>query len=182
MAFQQYNSAALKKRREKYEKRLKKMTTRQSKKEHERQKRSFLLESPNVISRYDPITSGEGDRGLDKKRTGSIYTPEPKVDDRMSPDIQKALFRPIKVQSTNPMELILKGRSKKETPRSARKMYTDLKKTAKIYRKKKKGAPHSKKSIAVTKKGGKRKRRKNKRSKKRRGKKRKTRNTRKKRR
>ena len=184
MAFQQYNSAALKKRQKKYKEHLENITKRQSKKEQERQKRSFLLESPNVIEDYDPKTSGEGNRGQDKKRIGSIYTEELKADkdDRMSPDLEKALFRPIKVESISREEIMKKKTRKKHTPRSARYYAEGTRRTAKIYRKKKKGAPHSKKSIAVTKKGGRRKTKKNKRSKMRRGKKRKTHKRRRKRR
>ena len=172
MAFQLYNSAALDERQKKYEKHLENITKQQSKREDERQKKyGFLLNSPNVIEYYDPKTSGEGNIGQDKKRTGSIYTPEPRVDDRMSPDVQKALFHPIKVEPSDPLEILLKPSRKKSNSRTAKKMAKDRKNfTLKKGNKGKKTR------------GGRRKTRKNKRSKKRRVQKRKPRKRRKKRR
>ena len=161
MAFQQYNSAALKKRREKYEKRLKKMTTRQSKKDHERQKKyGFMLGPPNVIPNYmdAPTKKGEGNRSQDKKRTGSIYTPEPKErDDRMSPALKEVFFRPIKGERIDPSKVMIL-KPQKHTPRSARYAAEGRRRTAKIYRKKK-IAPEAKRSKSAAQ-GGRRKRRK----------------------
>ena len=184
MAFQQYNSAAYKKRQEEYEKHLKNMTTQQSKKEYARQKKSFIL-SPNVIENYDPKTSGEGNRGQDKKRTGSIYTPELKVDDRMSPSLKEVFVRPIKADRIDPDKVMKNKTRKKHIPSSAIGIAEGRTKTAKIYGKKKKKAA-TRGGRRRKQRGGRRKKRrksrKNKRSKKRRGKKRKTRKRRKKRR
>ena len=180
MAFTQYNSAAYKKRQEDYEKRL---AEKMSKEEDERQKKSFMLGPPNVIKNYDPKTSMR--RG--HLRTGSIYKDEsPNSNDgKMSPALKDIFFRPIEVAPINPDKVMKNKTRRKDTPRSARYSAEGRRRTAKIYRKKKKkGAPETIRSKSAP--GGRRKKRrksrKNKRSKNRRGKKRKTRKRRKKRR
>lgn len=184
MAFSQYDSVAYKKRQEDYEKRLaEKMREKMSKKEYERQKKSFMLGPPNVIENYDPKTSMR--RG--RLRTGSIYKDEsPNSNDgKMSPALKDIFFRPIEVAPINPDKVMKNKTRRKDTPRSARYSAEGRRRTAKIYRKKKKkGAPETIRSKSAP--GGRRKKRrksrKNKRSKNRRGKKRKTRKRRKKRR
>ena len=147
MAFTQYNNAAYKKRQEEYEKKLSKKI---SKREQREQEKSFLL-TPNVIEEYDPKTSGQGNIGQDKKRTGSIFTLELQnipdqsrasrwKSDRMSPDLKNALFRPIKVPPISPVTIMKKRTRKKHTPISAAYSADGRRRTAKIYRKSSKSA------------------------------------------
>ena len=182
MAFQQYNSAAYKKKQAEYEKRLAEKIKGDNKREDERQKKyGFMLEPPNVIPNYmdAPAKKGEGNLGVDTIREGKIYTPEPTGDDRMSPALRDVFFRPIEVAPINPEVVMKRGTRKKHSASSARYYKEGRRRTAKIYGKKK---PKKVKRSKSAPRGGKRKTRKNKRSKKRRGKKRKTRKRRKKRR
>ena len=69
MAFQQYNSAALKERRRRQQEYEEYLAKKMSEEEDKRQKKyGFLLEPPNVIENYDPKTSGEGNLGVDTIR------------------------------------------------------------------------------------------------------------------
>ena len=176
MAFTQYKSAELQdriRRQNEYEEYLAK---KMSKEEDERQKYAFSLTSPDVIPNYmdSPTKKGEENMGQGKKRTGRIYTPEPKVDDRISPQLQKALFLPIKVEPSDPLKILLKPSRKKSNSRTAKKIAKDKKR---FTLKRGRGGGRRKQR------GGKRiKSRKNKRSKRRHVKKRKTRKRRKKRR
>lgn len=188
MAFQQYNSAALKERRRRQQEYEEYLAEKISKEEDERQKRSFSLNSPNIIPNYmdAPAKKGEGNLGKDQTRTGSIYTPEPTGDDRMSPALEGVFFRPIEVAPINP-EVVMKRRTRrKHTPRSAAYSAEGRRKTAKIYGKKNKKKSKKVKRSKSAPRGGRRKKRRktrrNKRSKKRRVKKRNTRKRRKKRR
>lgn len=182
MAFQLYNSAAYKKKQEEYEKRLAEKISRRE--DQRQEKYGFLLNSPNVIEDYDPKTSGQGNRGQDKKRIGSIYKDEsPNSNDgKMSPALRDVFFQPIKADRIDPEDVMKRRTRRKHTPRSAAYSAEGRRKTAKIYGKKNKKKPKKVKRAKSAPRGGRRKTKRNKRSKKRRGKKRKTRKRRKKRR
>ena len=161
MAFQQYNSAAYKKKQAEYEKRLAEKIQGENKREDERQKKyGFILDSPNVIENYDPKTSGEGNFGQNTKRIGSIYTPEPTGDDRMSPALRDVFFRPIEVAPINPRDVMKRGTRKKHSASSARYYQEGRRKTAKIYGNKNKEKPKKVKRSKSAPRGGRRKRRK----------------------
>ena len=186
MAFQQYNSAALKERRRRQQEYEEYLAKKMSKEEDKRQKKyGFMLDSPNVIENYDPKTSGEGNFGQNEKRIGSIYNKDESPnsnDGKMSPALRDVFFRPIEVAPINPRDVMKRGTRKKHSPRSAAYSAEGRRKTAKIYGKKNKKKPKKVKRAKSAPRGGRRKTKRNKRSKKRRGKKRKTRKRRKKRR
>jgi len=137
MAFQQYNSAAYKKRQEEYEKRLAEKISRREDKRQKRDGFSLYNLKDHLKEDYDPKTS-MGNRGQDKKRTGSIYTDEPPGDDRMSPALKEVFFRPIKADRIDPDKVMKNKTRKKHTPSSARGIADGRRRTAKIYGKKKK--------------------------------------------
>ena len=158
MAFQQYNSAAYKKKQAEYEKRLAEKIKGDNKREDERQKKyGFMLEPPNVIPNYmdAPAKKGEGNLGVDTIREGKIYTPEPTGDDRMSPALRDVFFRPIEVAPINPEVVMKRGTRKKHSASSARYYKEGRRRTAKIYGKKK---PKKVKRSKSAPRGGKRKR------------------------
>ena len=158
MAFQQYNSAAYKKKQAEYEKRLAEKIQGQNKREDERQKKyGFILDSPNVIENYDPKTSGEGNFGQNKKRIGSIYKDEsPNSNDgKMSPALRDVFFRPIQGDKIDPEDVMKRKTRQKHTPRSAQYYKKGRNITAKIYGKKK---PKKVKRSKSAPRGGKRKR------------------------
>lgn len=161
MAFQQYNSAAYKKRQEEYEKRL---AEKMSKREDKRQKRdgfSLYNLKAHLKEDYDPKTS-MGNRGQYEKRTGSIYKDEsPNSNDgKMSPALRDVFFRPIKADMIDPNKVMKNKTRSKHTPRSARYSAEGRRRTAKIYgKKKKKGAPEAGRSKSATRGGRRRKQR-----------------------
>ena len=157
MAFTQYNSAAFNERRKREQEYEEHLAKKMSEEEDERQKKSFSLDSPNVIENYDPKTSGEGNFGQNEKRIGSIYTDEsPNSNDgKMSPALRDVFFRPIEVAPINPRDVMKRGTRKKHSPSSARYYGEGRRRTAKIYGKKK---PKKVKRSKSAPQGGKRKR------------------------
>ena len=158
MAFQQYNSAALKERRRRQQEYEEYLAKKMSVEEDKRQKKyGFMLEPPNVIPNYmdAPAKKGEGNLGVDTIREGKIFTPEPTGDDRMSPALRDVFFRPIEVAPINPRDVMKRGTRKKHSPSSARYYGEGRRRTAKIYGKKK---PKKVKRSKSAPQGGKRKR------------------------
>ena len=158
MAFEQYRSAALEKRRKKEKEYEEYLAKKMGEEEDKRQKKyGFMLEPPNVIPNYmdAPAKKGEGNLGVDTIREGKIYTPEPTGDDRMSPALRDVFFRPIEVAPINPEVVMKRGTRKKHSASSARYYKEGRRKTAKIYGKKK---PKKVKRSKSAPQGGKRKR------------------------
>ena len=159
MAFQQYNSAALKERRRRQQEYEEYLAKKMSEEEDKRQKKyGFILDSPNVIENYDPKTSGEGNFGQNEKRIGSIYNKDESPnsnDGKMSPALRDVFFRPIEVAPINPRDVMKRGTRKKHSPSSARYYGEGRRRTAKIYGKKK---PKKVKRSKSAPQGGKRKR------------------------
>ena len=159
MAFQQYNSAALKERRRRQQEYEEYLAKKMSEEEDKRQKKyGFILDSPNVIENYDPKTSGEGNFGQNEKRIGSIYNKDESPnsnDGKMSPALRDVFFRPIEVAPINPRDVMKRGTRKKHSPSSARYYGEGRRRTAKIYGKKK---PNKVKRSKSAPQGGKRKR------------------------
>ena len=159
MAFQQYNSAALKERRRRQQEYEEYLAKKMSEEEDKRQKKyGFILDSPNVIENYDPKTSGEGNFGQNEKRIGSIYNKDESPnsnDGKMSPALRDVFFRPIEVAPINPSDVMKRGTRKKHSPSSARYYGEGRRRTAKIYGKKK---PKKVKRSKSAPQGGKRKR------------------------
>lgn len=164
MAFTQYNSAAFNERRKREQEYEEYLAKKMSEEEDERQKKSFSLDSPNVIPNYidAPTKKGEGNLGQDKTRTGKIYTYEPpnSNDGKMSPALRAALFRPIEVAPINPRDVMKRGTRKKHSASSARYYKEGRAKTAKIYGNKNKEKPKKVKRSKSAPRGGRRKRRK----------------------
>ena len=162
MAFQQYNSAALKERRRRQQEYEEHLAKKMGEEEDKRQKKyGFILDSPNVIENYDPKTSGEGNFGQNEKRIGSIYNKDESPnsnDGKMSPALRDVFFRPIGVAPINPRDVMKRGTRKKHTPSSARYYKEGRAKTAKIYGKKNKKKPKKVKRSKSAPRGGKRKR------------------------
>lgn len=157
MAFQQYNSTALKERRRKQQEYEEYLAKKMSEEEDKRQKKyGFMLEPPNVIPNYmdAPANKGEGNLAVDTIREGKIYTPEPTGDDRMSPALRDVFFRPIEVAPINPRDVMKRGTRKKHSASSARYYKEGRRRTAKIYGKKK---PKKVKRSKSAPRGGKRK-------------------------
>ena len=147
MAFQQYNSAAYKKKQAEYKKRLAVKIQGENNREDERQKKyGFLLEPPNVIPNYmdAPAKKGEGNLGKDKTRTGRIYTYEsPNSNDgKMSPALRDVLHPPVIGDRIDSKTILLKPSAKKSNSRTAKKWARD------------------RKNFTLKKRGGRRKRRK----------------------
>ena len=160
MAFQQYNSAALKERRRRQQEYEEYLAKKMSEEEDKRQKKyGFMLEPPNVIPNYmdAPAKKGEGNLGVDTIREGKIFTPEPTGDDRMSPALRDVFFRPIQGDKIDPEDVMKRRTRKKHTPRSAEYYKKGRTRTAKIYGKKKPKKVIRSKSAP---RGGRRKRRK----------------------
>ena len=159
MAFQQYNSAALKERRRRQQEYEEYLAKKMNEEEDKRQKKyGFILDSPNVIENYDPKTSGEGNFGQNEKRIGSIYNKDESPnsnDGKMSPALRDVFFRPIEVAPINPRDVMKRGTRKKHSPSSARYYKKGRTRTAKIYGKKK---PKKVKRSKSAPRGGKRKR------------------------
>ena len=159
MAFQQYNSAALKERSRREKEYEEYLAKKMSEEEDKRQKKyGFILDSPNVIENYDPKTSGEGNFGQNEKRIGSIYNKDESPnsnDGKMSPALRDVFFRPIEVAPINPRDVMKRGTRKKHSPSSARYYGEGRRRTAKIYGKKK---PKKVKRSKSAPQGGKRKR------------------------
>ena len=159
MAFQQYNSAALKERTRRQQEYEEYLAKKMSEEEDKRQKKyGFMLEPPNVIPNYmdAPAKKGEGNLGVDTIREGKIFTPEPTGDDRMSPALRDVFFRPIEVAPINPRDVMKRGTRKKHSASSARYYKEGRRRTAKIYGKKK---PKKVKRSKSAPQGGKRKQR-----------------------
>ena len=163
MAFQQYNSAALKERRRRQQEYEEYLAKKMSEEEDKRQKKyGFMLEPPNVIPNYmdAPAKKGEGNLGVDTIREGKIFTPEPTGDDRMSPALRDVFFRPIEVAPINPRDVMKRRTRKKHSPRSAKYYKEGRAKTSKIYGNKNKEKPKKVKRSKSAPRGGRRKRRK----------------------
>ena len=149
MAFQQYNSAALKERTRKQLEYEEYLAKKMSEEEDKRQKKygfSLYNLKDHLQEDYDPKTS-LGNRDQYEKRTGSIYKDEsPNSNDgKMSPALHNVLHPPVIGDRIDSKTILLKPSAKKSNSRTAKKWardkrnYTRKKRGGRRKRKKQKG-------------------------------------------